>query len=72
MRAAKGPEAVPCDVIVLEAFPETRTGKYMRRMLRAVCMRPPTRHCEDRAHAVGVRGQLMAGTACGVGAAAAQ
>ncbi|MEM1381762.1 MAG: AMP-binding protein [Pseudomonadota bacterium] len=36
VRTEKGAVAVPSDFIELSAFPETRSGKYMRRMVRAV------------------------------------
>jgi acrylyl-CoA reductase (NADPH)/3-hydroxypropionyl-CoA dehydratase/3-hydroxypropionyl-CoA synthetase len=36
VRKEKGPVAVPGDFIVLSAFPETRSGKYMRRFLRSM------------------------------------
>ena len=36
VRTEKGAVAVPQDFIELSAFPETRSGKYMRRMVRAV------------------------------------
>jgi len=36
VRTEKGAVAVPSDFIELSEFPETRSGKYMRRMVRAV------------------------------------
>jgi acrylyl-CoA reductase (NADPH)/3-hydroxypropionyl-CoA dehydratase/3-hydroxypropionyl-CoA synthetase len=36
VRSEKGATAVPADFIEVGAFPETRSGKYMRRMLRAL------------------------------------
>jgi acrylyl-CoA reductase (NADPH)/3-hydroxypropionyl-CoA dehydratase/3-hydroxypropionyl-CoA synthetase len=36
VRTEKGAVAVPSDILEVEAFPETRSGKYMRRMVRAV------------------------------------
>ncbi len=36
VRAEKGAVAVPGDFIEVPAFPETRSGKYMRRMVRAL------------------------------------
>ena len=36
VRTEKGAVAVPSDFIELAEFPETRSGKYMRRMVRAV------------------------------------
>jgi len=36
VRAEKGAVAAPSDYIELSEFPETRSGKYMRRMVRAV------------------------------------
>ncbi len=36
VRTEKGGLAVPSDFIAVEAFPETRSGKYMRRMVRAL------------------------------------
>ncbi|MEE4206050.1 MAG: AMP-binding protein, partial [Erythrobacter sp.] len=36
VRTEKGAVAVPSDFIELSQFPETRSGKYMRRMVRAV------------------------------------
>jgi acrylyl-CoA reductase (NADPH)/3-hydroxypropionyl-CoA dehydratase/3-hydroxypropionyl-CoA synthetase len=36
VRQEKGPTAVPEDFIEVSQFPETRSGKYMRRMLRAI------------------------------------
>lgn len=36
VRQEKGPTAVPEDFIEVSQFPETRSGKYMRRMVRAI------------------------------------
>ncbi|MHA7871047.1 MAG: AMP-binding protein [Hyphococcus sp.] len=36
VRTEKGSLAIPSDFIEVEAFPETRSGKYMRRMVRAL------------------------------------
>jgi acrylyl-CoA reductase (NADPH)/3-hydroxypropionyl-CoA dehydratase/3-hydroxypropionyl-CoA synthetase len=36
VRTEKGAVAVPSDILEVPAFPETRSGKYMRRMVRAV------------------------------------
>ena len=36
VREDKGAVAVPADFIAVSAFPETRSGKYMRRMLKAM------------------------------------
>jgi acrylyl-CoA reductase (NADPH)/3-hydroxypropionyl-CoA dehydratase/3-hydroxypropionyl-CoA synthetase len=36
VKAEKGSLAVPSDFIEVSAFPETRSGKYMRRMVRAI------------------------------------
>ena len=36
VRTEKGATAVPGDFIVVSQFPETRSGKYMRRMVRAL------------------------------------
>ena len=41
VRTEKGATAVPSDFIVVSAFPETRSGKYMRRTLRAVLLDEP-------------------------------
>lgn len=38
VRAEKGAVAVPGDFITLSAFPETRSGKYMRRFLKAIML----------------------------------
>ena len=38
VRAEKGAVAVPGDFITLSAFPETRSGKYMRRFLKAILL----------------------------------
>ena len=36
VRSEKGAVAVPADIIEVSQFPETRSGKYMRRMVRAL------------------------------------
>jgi acrylyl-CoA reductase (NADPH)/3-hydroxypropionyl-CoA dehydratase/3-hydroxypropionyl-CoA synthetase len=36
VRSEKGATAVPSDFLEVEQFPETRSGKYMRRMIRAL------------------------------------
>ncbi|MFN4241528.1 MAG: AMP-binding protein [Erythrobacter cryptus] len=36
VRSEKGAVAVPADFLEVSAFPETRSGKYMRRMVRAL------------------------------------
>jgi len=36
VRTEKGAVAVPSDFLEVEQFPETRSGKYMRRMVRAI------------------------------------
>ncbi len=41
VRTEKGVTAVPSDFLVVEAFPETRSGKYMRRTLRAILLDLP-------------------------------
>jgi acrylyl-CoA reductase (NADPH)/3-hydroxypropionyl-CoA dehydratase/3-hydroxypropionyl-CoA synthetase len=41
VRAEKGSTAVPSDFLVVSAFPETRSGKYMRRTLRAILLDEP-------------------------------
>ncbi|MEM6732627.1 MAG: AMP-binding protein, partial [Myxococcota bacterium] len=41
VRTEKGVTAVPSDFLVVEAFPETRSGKYMRRTLRAILLDEP-------------------------------
>ncbi|WOJ95604.1 AMP-binding protein [Congregibacter brevis] len=41
VRSEKGATAVPSDFLVIPAFPETRSGKYMRRTLRAVLLDEP-------------------------------
>ncbi|MEM9759827.1 MAG: AMP-binding protein, partial [Pseudomonadota bacterium] len=41
VRSEKGSTAVPSDFLVVPAFPETRSGKYMRRTLRAVLLDLP-------------------------------
>ncbi len=38
VRSEKGATAVPSDFLVVSAFPETRSGKYMRRTLRALLL----------------------------------
>ena len=38
VREEKGAVAVPSDFIVVQAFPETRSGKYMRRVLKAIVL----------------------------------
>ena len=38
VRSEKGATAVPSDFLVVSAFPETRSGKYMRRTLRAILL----------------------------------
>jgi acyl-coenzyme A synthetase/AMP-(fatty) acid ligase len=38
VRSEKGATAVPSDFLVVPAFPETRSGKYMRRTLRAILL----------------------------------
>ena len=38
VRQEKGAVAVPSDFIVVPAFPETRSGKYMRRFLKAMML----------------------------------
>lgn len=41
VRSEKGATAVPSDFLVVPAFPETRSGKYMRRTLRAILLDAP-------------------------------
>lgn len=41
VRSEKGAVAVPSDFIILSAFPETRSGKYMRRILKALMLDEP-------------------------------
>ncbi|HUN52498.1 MAG TPA: enoyl-CoA hydratase-related protein, partial [Candidatus Sulfotelmatobacter sp.] len=41
VRAEKGAVAVPSDFVVVNAFPETRSGKYMRRFLKAMMLDEP-------------------------------
>lgn len=41
VRSEKGATAVPSDFIVVSEFPETRSGKYMRRTLRAILLDEP-------------------------------
>ncbi len=41
VRSEKGVTAVPSDFLVVSAFPETRSGKYMRRTLRAILLEEP-------------------------------
>ena len=41
VRTEKGATAVPSDFITVPAFPETRSGKYMRRTLRAILIGAP-------------------------------
>ncbi|MEJ2603581.1 MAG: AMP-binding protein, partial [Gammaproteobacteria bacterium] len=41
VRSEKGSTAVPSDFLVVSAFPETRSGKYMRRTLRAILLEEP-------------------------------
>jgi len=41
VRSEKGATAVPSDFLVVSAFPETRSGKYMRRTLRALLLDEP-------------------------------
>lgn len=41
VRSEKGATAVPSDFLVVSAFPETRSGKYMRRTLRAILLDEP-------------------------------
>ncbi|MEM1090444.1 MAG: AMP-binding protein [Pseudomonadota bacterium] len=41
VKTEKGVTAVPSDFLVVSAFPETRSGKYMRRTLRAILLDEP-------------------------------
>ncbi|MEM0953701.1 MAG: AMP-binding protein [Pseudomonadota bacterium] len=41
VRSEKGATAVPSDFLVVSGFPETRSGKYMRRTLRAILLDEP-------------------------------
>ncbi|MFK7957936.1 MAG: enoyl-CoA hydratase-related protein, partial [Lysobacterales bacterium] len=41
VRSEKGVTAVPSDFLVVSAFPETRSGKYMRRTLRGILLDEP-------------------------------
>ncbi|MGF1466729.1 MAG: AMP-binding protein [Sandaracinaceae bacterium] len=41
VRTEKGVTAVPSDFLTVSAFPETRSGKYMRRTLRALLLDEP-------------------------------
>ncbi len=41
VRSEKGATAVPSDLLVVSGFPETRSGKYMRRLLRAILLEQP-------------------------------
>ncbi|MEM9531358.1 MAG: AMP-binding protein [Pseudomonadota bacterium] len=41
VRAEKGVTAIPGDFLTVEQFPETRSGKYMRRTLRALLLDEP-------------------------------
>ncbi|MEM1232012.1 MAG: AMP-binding protein, partial [Pseudomonadota bacterium] len=41
VRTEKGATAVPSDFLIVNAFPETRSGKYMRRTLRALLLEEP-------------------------------
>ena len=41
VRSEKGVTAVPSDFLVVSQFPETRSGKYMRRTLRAILLDEP-------------------------------
>ena len=41
VRSEKGATAVPSDFLVVSAFPETRSGKYMRRTLRGILLDDP-------------------------------
>lgn len=41
VKSEKGATAVPSDFIVVSAFPETRSGKYMRRTLRSILLDEP-------------------------------
>ena len=41
VRSEKGATAVPSDFLVVSQFPETRSGKYMRRALRSILLDQP-------------------------------
>jgi acrylyl-CoA reductase (NADPH)/3-hydroxypropionyl-CoA dehydratase/3-hydroxypropionyl-CoA synthetase len=41
VRSEKGVTAVPSDFLVVSGFPETRSGKYMRRTLRSILLEQP-------------------------------
>jgi len=41
VKSEKGVTAVPSDFLVVSGFPETRSGKYMRRTLRAILLDEP-------------------------------
>ncbi|MEM1435154.1 MAG: AMP-binding protein, partial [Pseudomonadota bacterium] len=41
VRTEKGATAVPSDYLIVSAFPETRSGKYMRRTLRGILLDEP-------------------------------
>ena len=41
VRSEKGATAVPSDFLIVSQFPETRSGKYMRRALRAILLEQP-------------------------------
>ena len=41
VKSEKGVTAVPSDFLVVTGFPETRSGKYMRRTLRAILLDEP-------------------------------
>lgn len=41
VRTEKGATAVPSDFLVVSQFPETRSGKYMRRTLRSILLDDP-------------------------------
>lgn len=41
VKSEKGSTAVPSDFLVVPEFPETRSGKYMRRTLRAILLDDP-------------------------------
>ena len=41
VRSEKGATAVPSDFLTVSQFPETRSGKYMRRTLRAILLDQP-------------------------------
>lgn len=42
VRTEKGAPAVPADFLEVSQFPETRSGKYVRRMVRAIVEEQPT------------------------------